>query len=781
MTRLYHHRWKVSGLALVLWWLFCLPRPLFDVPYSVVIEDKVGNLLGAKIATDGQWRFPPPSTLPQNYIDALTVFEDKRFRYHPGIDPIAILRASKLNLQHGRTISGGSTLSMQVMRLARKSRQRNLWQKSLEALMALRLELTHSKSEILTLYAAHAPFGGNVVGLDAAAWRYFGKKSYNLSWAEAATLAVLPNAPALIHPGKNTAVLLDKRNRLLARLHQNKHIDQQTFLLATQEPLPSAPHPLPSLAPHLLQLAARQLAPRPTQTTIDAALQQKVLHILSRRHAVQAAAGIHNMAVLVIDVKRNIVLAYAGNAPKAGSMHHEDVDIITAARSSGSILKPILYALALQDGLILPNAMLSDVPLQLKDYQPENFTLRYEGIVPASKALSRSLNVPFVNLLQHYGVERFHFQLNKLGFSTIRRAAAHYGLSLILGGAETSLWDVTNCYAAMARTLNNFGPLSGKYQFLDAQKATFIHQEEQDKGHITEEPPLLSAAACWLAFESMRHLERPDELGQWESFGSGQPVAWKTGTSFGFRDAWAIGVNADYAVGVWVGNADGEGRPGLIGAQVAAPVLFDIFQLFPTAPWFAPPYDNLTRVSVCKHSGYRPLTFCPTTTVWSTKASIEGPACPWHELVLVDSSRRWRVHAGCEPEHQLLSLPWFVLPPLEEYYYRQRNNSYQALPPLRPDCEINAGDMPMQLVYPRRAARILVPRNLNGKLSKTTFTVAHRDPKAEIHWHIDADFISTTQGVHTFSFQPAPGKHQLTLVDHQGFRLQHRFEIIPGK
>jgi penicillin-binding protein 1C len=781
MTFVFRHRWKAPWLILLLWWLFCLPRPLFDVPYSTVIEDAQGDLLGAKIATDGQWRFPPPDVLPQHYIDAVIAFEDKRFRYHPGIDPLAILRALKLNIKSGQTVSGGSTITMQVMRMARNRPHRTLWHKAVEAIMALRLELTHSKTEILTMYAAHAPFGGNVVGIDAAAWRYFGKKSHNLSWAESATLAVLPNAPSLIRPGKNAEALLHKRNRLLARLLHLKLLDEQTYQMAIMEPLPDAPHALPALAPHLLQRAAANPSPQHFPTTIQASLQQKVLDVLSRRHAVLAASGIHNMAALVIDVNDNTVLAYAGNAPGAGPANHEDVDVITAPRSSGSILKPILYALALQDGLILPDALLTDVPLQLKDYQPENYTLSYEGLVPAQKALSRSLNVPFVNLLQQYGVERFHFQLNKLGFSTIKRSPAHYGLSLILGGAETSLWDVTNTYAAMARTLNHFGPLSGKYDVQDVNPAAYLVKQNKAPQKITDDPPLLSASACWLAVEAMRKLERPDELGQWESFGSGKPVAWKTGTSFGFRDAWAIGVTPDYAVGVWVGNADGEGRPGLIGAQAAAPMLFDIFQLLPPGHWFQTPYDDLTELSVCVNSGFRPLPFCPTKKAWTTKASREAPACPWHEQIWLDATRQWRVHAGCEPTHKAAPVTWFVLPPLEEYYYRQKNNGYRPLPPMRPDCDVNSGESPMQLVYPRRDARILVPRNLNGLLSKTTFSVAHRDHRAEIHWHIDDDYMLSTQSDHTLSFQPSPGRHLLTLVDNQGFRLQHWFEIIPGK
>lgn len=787
---MYRKRRWWPALVLLLGWLLCLPDPLFDDPTSVVLESRKGELLCARIAADEQWRFPAIDTVPTRYAQALIEFEDRRFYRHPGVDPIAIVRALRQNAAQNAVVSGGSTITMQVIRMARKDRPRNVWNKLVEAFMGTRLELTHSKMDILALYASHAPFGGNVVGLDAASWRYFGKSPALLSWAEAATLAVLPNSPALIHPGRNRSALIAKRDRLLRRLQARGAIDETTCRLAMDEPLPTAPHPLPREAPHLLDRACREHAdprkpgPARVHSTLDQGLQLQINDILERRQSILAGNGIHNMAALVLDVQRGEVLAYIGNVIGAGTEHGEEVDVIKAPRSSGSILKPILYALALQDGQILPGSLLADVPVQLRDFRPLNFSEKYEGVAPARRALSRSLNVPFVNLLQEYGLERFHFALNKLQFSTIRKPAGHYGLSLILGGAETTLWDITNCYASMARMLEHFPEYNGRYDPGDFRPATYVMgvpYQRPAEARLRRDAPLIGAGAAWLSFEAMRRLERPDDEGEWESFGSGQPVAWKTGTSFGFRDAWAVGVTPRYAVGVWVGNADGEGRPGLIGVKAAAPALFDIFQLLSADRWFYPPYADMIQLPVCARSGYRPLAICPADTIWAPKAAVRARACPYHETIHTDSSGQWQVHADCEAAERIVSHAWFVLPPLEEYFYVKKNTDYRPLPPLRPDCDGSDGAVPMQLAYPRRPTRIFVPVNLDGRMSQTVFTVAHRNPNAIVHWHIDDEYIGATSVFHNLALTPSEGKHTLTLVDQDGHRLQQIFEIVPGR
>jgi penicillin-binding protein 1C len=774
------------ALAALLW-LFCLPRPLFDAPLSLVLEDRQGNLLGARIAADGQWRFPASEALPAPYEKCVVLFEDKRFWLHPGVDPASIARAIGQNIRYGRIVSGGSTLSMQVIRMARGNRRRALPEKILEACMATRLELTYSKREILGLYAANAPFGGNVVGLEAASWRFFGKKPELLSWAEAATLAVLPNSPSLIHPGRNRNRLLAKRNRLLERLREAGYLDAASCALAKEEPLPGPPLPLPREAPHLLDRLAEtpavQKRPR-FHTTIDRRLQQRVADILERRQVRYRGNEVHNLAAIVLDVASGEVLAYVGNAPGAGAEHGEQVDVIRAPRSTGSILKPYLYALSMENGTILPNSLLTDIPTQLGRYKPENYYQSYDGAVPAKRALARSLNVPFVRLLRDYGIEKLHFELQQLGISTLNRPPGDYGLSLILGGAEASLQDVANTYACMARVLGNFYDRNGKYNPGDFRPPFFLLDQPRPPERLSRQAGRLSAGAIWHTFEAMQEVERPAGAGEWELFETGRRVAWKTGTSFGYRDAWAVGVTPRYVVGVWVGNADGEGRPGLLGVDMAAPVLFEIFELLPACRWFDPPYDDMQEAAVCRLSGYRTSAYCPADTVWIPRGGLQARACPYHQLLHLDPTGQYQVHSGCQNPAEMQHVPWFVLPPIQEHYFKSKNPAYRTPPPVRSDCLEGAAmqeQNPMQLIYPKQPTKIYVPVELDGKLGSAVFQVAHRVPDTEIFWHLDGVYLGSTKTFHQMALQPQPGRHLLALVDANGFRLEQGFDVMGKK
>ncbi|HFC01065.1 MAG TPA: penicillin-binding protein 1C, partial [Phaeodactylibacter sp.] len=662
-----------TGIVIVLLLIaygFCLPTPLFNDPTCMVLEDKDGNLLGARIAADGQWRFPQIDSVPDKFAQAIITFEDKRFYSHIGVDIIAFFRAIKQNIYNKKIVSGGSTLTMQTIRLSRKGKPRTLFQKMIEAILATRMEIKYSKAEILAFYASHAPFGGNVVGLDAASWRYYNKPPTKLSWAEAATLAVLPNSPALIHPGKNRTQLKDKRNRLIDRLLKRNVLNKTTADLAKEEPLPDRPHRLPRLAPHLLDRAYRaHFLGKKNQhtllkTSIDKNLQKRVNEVLQNHQRTLQGNGIFNAAAIVIEIETGNVLAYVGNIPHAGRTHGEQVDIIKAPRSTGSILKPFLYSFMLQEGAILPEMLVQDVPTTIGGYRPENFYNIHDGRVSAKRAIIRSLNVPLVKMLQSYTYEKFHFGLNNIGFTTITQPPDHYGLTLILGGAEANLWDITSAYASMARTVNHFSKNDGRYDPLDFRKPNYVFHKKTPatpKEKLETEAPFISASASWLAFDAMRNLERPNSEGDWESFSSSRPIAWKTGTSFGFRDAWAVGVTPKYAVGVWAGNADGEGRPGLIGVRAAAPILFDIFNLLPSSQWFEQPVDEMILMPVCKQSGFRATALCEVDSMWVSAAGVKAAACPFHRMVHLDKNLDLQVTSDCESPSNMRHVPWFVL------------------------------------------------------------------------------------------------------------------------
>ncbi len=329
--------------AIGFWLIF--PDPLFDDPLSTVVYDREGDLLGARIAMDGQWRFPNTDSLPVKYRQALVLYEDRYFHHHPGVNVVSLIRALSQNIKNGKVVSGGSTLTMQVMRMSRKNRERNLWQKLIETILAIRYELTATKEEILLSYASNAPFGGNVVGLEAASWRYFGTNPFNLSWAESALLAVLPNAPSLIHPGKNRNLLKIKRDRLLVKLYERGILDRLTCTLAQEEPLPERPMPLPNKASHVTDHFLTNHPGYRTHTTLNAELQSRTVELAGIHARRLKQNQVHNLACLIVEVETGHTMAYVGNSPEIdGEMHENYVDVVKGSRSTGSILKPLLFA-----------------------------------------------------------------------------------------------------------------------------------------------------------------------------------------------------------------------------------------------------------------------------------------------------------------------------------------------------------------------------------------------------------------------------------------------------
>ena len=771
-------------LMFLLIYAFSLPRKLFDKPTCTVIDDSDGRLLGAKIADDGQWRFPAFDSVPNKYVQALVLFEDKRFFAHPGIDPMALARAFRQNITKGHVVSGGSTITMQVVRLMQDNPPRNAWQKIKEAVLATRMEIRYTKNEILNLYAANAPFGGNVVGIGAASWRYFGREPGELSWAEAATLAILPNAPSLIHPGRNRTRLLEKRNRLLDRLHETGIISEETCYLAKEESLPDKPLSLPNDAPHLLDRIAATHKGKRVRTTIDRSQQLKANHIVQQHAALYRGNHVYNMAVVIAEAVTGDVVAYVGNVyDQDNTAHGNRVDVITAPRSTGSILKPLLYATMLDQGELLPNMLVADIPLQIRNFSPKNFSRSYDGAVPAHRALERSLNVPSVRMLQAYGNEKFHLLLRNLGMTTLTKPADHYGLTLILGGAEGTLWDITGIYAELSRRLQHYTERSGMYDPADHHPLNFYtlqstrHRPQTSDSKLETTAPI-EAAAIWQTFQSLSELNRPEEEESWKSFSSSRKVAWKTGTSYGHRDAWAVGITPSYVVGVWAGNASGEGRPTLTGVNYAAPVLFDLFAQLPRGAWFDTPYDNMTQMAVCHKSGHRASTICDEVdTVWVAERGIETEPCPYHTMIHLSKDLKYRVNSECATVSDMVHMPWFVLPPAQEWYYKTRNINYKSLPPIHPDCIGTEGQRQMELIYPQQNLTVMLPRQLDGSAGQIVFRAAHRRKGAVIFWHIDNQFIGATEAPHQIPSAPAAGKHRLTLVDDVGNTITETFTV----
>ncbi len=758
-----------------------VPRPLFDVSYSTVVESSSGKLLGARIAADQQWRFPSTDSVPEKYEKCLISFEDRFFYSHPGINPVSLLRALFQNLKAGKILSGGSTITMQVCRLARGDKKRSMKNKIMEMIWALNLELRFSKKEILQLYASHAPFGGNVVGVDAAAWRYFARPAAELSWAESATLAVLPNAPSLIYPGRLDERLKQKRDRLLNKLLETGELDSLTFQLSVVEPLPEKVNPLPSVAYHLVEKAARENQGQRIHSTIDGNLQEKVTELVGRYHQVLAANHIYNMAVVVSEVSTGEVKAYVGNIFDGQETRHgNNVDVVQAPRSTGSILKPFLYCKMLDDGLITPSMLIPDIPTRFGGFTPMNFDQKYSGAVPASGALARSLNIPAVKMLQNYGVPPFYSFLKKTGMNSLTRPPDHYGLSLILGGAEVSLWDLAGMYTSLVSILKTYDENDGIYQpapfrplsWKQEQKPTV--SEKTPPGGMVQ--PEVRASSVYLTLQALLEVQRPESEAGWQEFASSRNIAWKTGTSFGFRDGWAVGMTRDYVVAVWVGNADGEGRPGLTGVSAAAPLMFDIFGVLPVSGWFRMPVDEMEQVELCAESGFRPGMYCDSLIkTWLPRGS-KTTICPWHKKIHLNKDESYRVNAGCYPVLDMKHKNWFVLPPAMEYFYMQRNPAYSVLPLMSPECTDELENM--EFIYPREWNQLFIPTDLDGTPGQLIFELVHRQQKSTVFWHLGDNYLGSTSGIHQMAIRPETGWHSLTVTDQAGNRLSRRFLIV---
>ena len=715
-----------------------LPNPLFNDPYCSVVNDKQGQLLSARIASDGQWRFPAVDSLNGKFKQCLIAYEDSRFYYHPGVDLYAIARALKSTLLDKRK-QGASTITMQVARMRRGNQSRSLLHKILETFEALALECRYSKEEILNLYASHAPFGGNVVGINAAAWRYYNRDANTLSWAENATLAVLPNSPSLIHISRNRKTLEKKRNLVLSMLRDKGILSQEEYLLACEEPLPDKPYNLPNDAPHLIDFLSHASV---DLSKLDARMQRRVQQMANDYSArYRNANHVDNIAVLLLDVQTGAPIAYVGNTTDP-SVEAFYVDLIQSERSPGSLLKPFLYAAMVSSGEITPKQLIADTPLNINGFTPSNFNHSFSGAVPADVAIMRSLNVPLVRMLSAHGVGRFMEDLKWAGMTTLHFNDDHYGASLILGGAEVTLWNVCQMYRNLACLLNK-----GK-------------QDDEDR---------ISLSGIWSAFEAMSQLNRPEEESDWKYFKSMKKVAWKTGTSWGGRDAWAVGVTPRYVVGVWCGNATGEGRAGVTGVGFSAPLMFDVFSLLEDAAWFKMPQQEMQSMPICKFSGCVASTSCfEVDTILTPKVSAQTDVCGYCREVHLSQDEQWQVNSSCMDVSQMKTVSQFVLPAAQEYYYKSIHLDYQQLPPFHPDCAGSSTEQ-VDFIYPEHKDIIVLPRGFSGETEKVVFTAVARCSKV-LYWHLDDTYLGETHNDHRMACVPNEGTHTLSVVDDAGNR-----------
>ena len=743
--------------------LFPFPLEKLTPPPSTIILDRHGKMLRAFLSEDEMWQLPVSSKdISPTLKNAVIGYEDRHFYWHFGINPISLIRAAITNIKAGKIVQGGSTITMQVARMM-EPKERTIKNKLIEMFRALQLELRYSKADILTCYFNLAPYGGNVVGVGAAAQLYFSKNPNQLSLGECALLAAIPNSPNLFRPDINFEMTKQARDKVIELLYKRGKISDNQKQEALSEPIPKKRFELPFLIPHLsTTLVQKYPQHRVLQTTIDRKIQQITERILQTHITPLLHRGITNGAIVAIENQTRDVLAMVGSNDFFDERNQGQVNGVLSPRSPGSALKPFIYALGIEHGVISPQSLLYDVPVEYSGYRPENYDEIYHGVVTVEEALIRSLNVPAVNLYAELGQDGIYSFLKQAGITTLPKPKDYYGLSLILGGCEVTLAELTNLYAGFA-TGGEFRP----YRILQTQPEV--------KGDR-----LLDKGTCYLMSEMLSQLRRPDLPSSWEFSMNLPKIAWKTGTSYGHRDAWSIGYTPKYTVGVWVGNFDGKGAPALVGAEVAAPILFSIFSGMENPlenKWFIQP-SNVKRRQICAVSGMPVSKNCVSTKdEWYIPSKSPNQICNIHQLILVDKKTGKRLCSHCrigrEYEERIFE-QW----PAEIATWLERNGyPIEKIPEHFPACsKLASGEKPV-IRSPSANAEFKIRSTVDLKYQKILLDASVSNRTETIYWFLDGKLVFSGNAIQKVFITPKIGRHKLVCMDDEGRASEVKFVV----
>ncbi|WP_227006450.1 penicillin-binding protein 1C [Rufibacter latericius] len=723
-----------------------------NLSYSPVITAADGSILHSFLSKDDKWRMQlEPGEISPILKKAVLLKEDRYFYYHPGVNPVAILRALFRNVVQNKTTSGASSITMQVARLLSPN-ERTYGHKLTEVFRALQLEWRYSKDEILQLYLNLVPYGGNIEGVKAASVLYFQQLPKHLSLAQAVALTVIPNKPSSLRIGWQNQKIVAFRNKWLRYFAQQEAFPREALEDALREPLNAQRQEAPKVAPHFAYRMYRQ-HPREAlvKTTLNPAVQEKVEQLAYNYLQQLKYRNIHNAAVLVINNQTNAVEAYLGSADFSDAQHGGQVDGVRAIRSPGSTLKPFLYATAFERGLITPKTIVSDVPIDYAGYRPENYFGTYSGNTSVERALATSLNIPAVNLLDQVGVNTFVQKLKQAGFSQMRKEGDHLGLSLVLGGCGVTLEELTSLYAAFARQ-GTYAPIRWLQQDTLSQKKT-----------------LLSPGASYMVNQILTQLQRPDLPHNALNSAHLPKIAWKTGTSYGRKDAWSIGYNQKYTVGVWVGNFSGEGVPELNGTDTATPLLFSIFNTIDynsSSQWYTAPKSIGTR-QVCLESGLPGNSFCHDLVVDTYLPGISSAArCAHLKKVPISVDGRFAYCTSCLPEGDYQQ-KWFPnhSPEMLTYFVSQ-GLPYVSLPAHNPGCSRIFQEFAPIIASPTAGMEYLLEKADHQKLMLQCNT--HNEVK-KVYWYVNDKFLKAAPGNQPVFFEPErSGKLKISCLDDQG-------------
>ena len=788
-------------ILLVANWIFPLPVEKLHPPSSTVVLDRHGEWLRAFAASDDSWRIPEPSLaeISPKLRTAVLTYEDRWFYHHFGINPISIAKALVTNIKAGRVVRGGSTITMQVARMM-EPKPRTIRNKIIEMFRALQIEAHYSKDEILTLYLNMAPYGGNIVGSSAASRLYFNKPQNRLSLGEASLLAAIPNSPTHLRPDHHPANAVRAREKVLKRMVTFGRITERELREAVSEPIPTSRYPMPLGAPHLTRLLknshAEQEHPpyvpghsdgastgtagiqvRRIHSTIDARVQELAERILQESLDPLRREGISTGAIVVMDTESREVLALVGSYGFFDKDGEGQVDGTNARRSPGSTLKPFIYGLAMDRGLITPESLLNDVPIDYSGYQPANYDGEYRGYVTAREALAHSLNVPAVNLYSRLGNNGIYSFLQNAGISTLPKSKGHYGLSLILGGCELTLLELTTLYAGLA----NFGEF-------EEYRLTMGPAENGDSSHgkiprsRAAAKRLLSREACYILTEMLTEVRRPDLPAAFEASTNLPKIAWKTGTSYGHRDAWSIGYTPELTIGVWVGNFDGAGASSLVGSEVAGPILFSLFTALATPEtnrWFTQPRRANTR-EVCALSGMLPSSHCPSSKFDYYIPSVSpNSVCTIHKEVYVDKGTGSALCSHCRVGRTHRRVVYEEWPVSIGTWLKRSGFAIPEMPSHFSGCTgLVAGYHPI-VTSPTEDSEYQIRAGIPLENQKILLQASVSNRTKKVFWFLNGQLIFSGDSAEQVFLTPVAGKHTLTCVDDEGRSTSQRL-IIRG-
>ena len=759
-------------LAAILALAFALPLPLpvRDADRSVAVEYRDGRPAYVFLSRDDKWRLPVAlDELDPSFVAALVALEDKRFWHHDGVDPRAIARAAVSDVVHARRVSGGSTLTMQLARLL-EPRPRTWPSKLIDMFRATQLDLRLSKREILEQYLARTPYGGNVEGVVAAAWSYFGHGARHLTTLEIATLLAVPQGPTRYAPRpRNVPRLRARRDEILGKLIAAGVVapaDATAAIAeAAQTPPPDRLRRMPREAAHAaVALHKRHPAELHIRSTLDAGAQALAEREVALRRAELYRKGIFGGAIVVVDHRSREVVALVGNLDFLDAAHGGQIAMFERPRSPGSTLKPFLYAIAIDRGLALPDYLVPDVPSQYGTYRPRNFDGDWAGLVTLREALARSLNLPFVDLLERLGVETFVSELARMGVAASRTVAGAYGLSMIVGGIELTPLELAAMYATLAE--------DGVYQPLRLVAS--------DRPRETQ--ALFGAGAAWLTRQALSQKDRPDFPRRRDVAGVPAAIHWKTGTSFGFRDAWAIGSGPAYTAVVWTGNVDNKASAELIGSEAAGPLLFDVLEGLAShaPPALAAPPDDLTTVEVCAYSGHIAGEACADRVkVRAPIHAVPTTPCPYHQAYEVDHASGRAVLPACrKPDHSYDKRSFVVLPSAVTAWLTGRHRALPPAPAFDDDCatELTAG--PPVMVTPGEGQVVTLIPGVPAAHQLVPLTASTH--AATLSWFVDGALIGSAPSDQRVYWTPVAGKHVVVVSDDAGRKARRALAVELG-